>query len=136
MAFSTHPHHAVAQESFRIASLEKSVAFCRATQQSFLRLATTPALVKTYIAGKFTNRDALAMIVSYEQHPHICFLSEPPDLQPLWHRLANLPTASSKVWMDAYLAAFSIGHDIEFVTFDRDFRNFEKHGLKLRLLVG
>jgi len=134
MAFSTHPHHAIAQEAFRIATLEIPVAFCRATQQSFLRLVTTPALVKTYTAGKFTNRDALAMIASYERHPQIRFLTEPSDLQPLWHRLADLPTASPKVWMDAYLAAFSISHDIEFVTFDRDFRNFENHGLKLRFL--
>jgi predicted nucleic acid-binding protein len=36
--------------------------------------------------------------------------------------------------MDAYLAAFAILHDMELVTLDRDFRNFEKDGLKLRLL--
>jgi predicted nucleic acid-binding protein len=36
--------------------------------------------------------------------------------------------------MDAYLAAFAILHGMELVTLDRDFRNFEKGGLKLRLL--
>ena len=136
LAFSTHPHHGVAQDAFSIATLETPVVFCRATQQSFLRLATTPALVKTYTAGKFTNRDALTLIASYEKHPKIRFLSESRDLQALWHRLADLPTASPKVWMDAYLAAFAISHEIEFVTFDRDFRNFEKQGLDLRVLLG
>jgi predicted nucleic acid-binding protein len=41
---------------------------------------------------------------------------------------------SPKVWMDACHAAFAIRHEAEFVTFDQDFRNFEKEGLKLRLL--
>jgi predicted nucleic acid-binding protein len=36
--------------------------------------------------------------------------------------------------MDTYLAAFAILHRMEFVTLDRNFRNFEKRGLKLRLL--
>lgn len=36
--------------------------------------------------------------------------------------------------MDAYLAAFAIRHEAEFVTFDWDFQNSEKDGLKLRLL--
>jgi predicted nucleic acid-binding protein len=36
--------------------------------------------------------------------------------------------------MDAYLAAFAIGHDMEFVTLDQDFKRFGKDGLKLRLL--
>ena len=33
------------------------------------------------------------------------------------------------------LAAFAILHGMEFVTLDRDFRNFEKDGLKLRCLA-
>jgi predicted nucleic acid-binding protein len=36
--------------------------------------------------------------------------------------------------MDAYLAAFAIGHNIPLVTADRDLRNFESSGLKLLLL--
>jgi len=37
--------------------------------------------------------------------------------------------------MDAYLAAFAIRHAVEFVTLDRDFKNFVKDGLVLRLLA-
>ena len=36
--------------------------------------------------------------------------------------------------MDAYLAAFAILHDAEFVTMDGDFRSYESEGLNLRLL--
>ena len=37
--------------------------------------------------------------------------------------------------MDAYLAAFAIRHRIEIITLDRDFRGFEKDGLKVTLLA-
>jgi predicted nucleic acid-binding protein len=50
-------------------------------------------------------------------------------------RRPQLPFASPKVWTDAYLAAFAIRHDLELVTIDRDFKNFEKAGLKLHLLA-
>jgi len=61
--------------------------------------------------------------------------AEPVGLGTLWHHLASLPTASPKVWTDAYLAAFAIGHDLEFVTLDGDFKRFVKDGLKLKLLT-
>ena len=60
---------------------------------------------------------------------------EPSGVRALWQRLAAIPSASPKVWMDAYLAAFAIRHDVEFVTLDRDFKKFEKDGLKLQLLA-
>jgi len=37
--------------------------------------------------------------------------------------------------MDAYLAAFAIGHAVEFVTLDSDFKRFSTDGLKLQLLI-
>jgi predicted nucleic acid-binding protein len=37
--------------------------------------------------------------------------------------------------MDAYLAAFAISGGLSFVTLDRDFKRYEAHGLRLRLLV-
>ena len=41
----------------------------------------------------------------------------------------------ANVWMDAYLAAFAIGHAVEFVTLDQDFKRFVKDGLNLKLLT-
>ena len=37
--------------------------------------------------------------------------------------------------MDAYLAALTIGHAVELVTLDSDFKRFVKDGLKLSLLT-
>jgi predicted nucleic acid-binding protein len=53
----------------------------------------------------------------------------------LWQALACLPSASPKVWTDAFLAAFAIGHAVEFVTLDSDFKRFVKDKLKLKLLT-
>lgn len=36
--------------------------------------------------------------------------------------------------MDAYLGALAIGHAVELVTLDSDFKRFVKDGLKLNLL--
>lgn len=108
--------------------------FCRVTQQAFLRLVTTSALQQAYNSPLISNAAALAKYRSLLTHPQIGWLDEPAGCELLWHRLAGLDSASPKVWMDAYLAAFAIGHEVELVSFDADFRNFEKDGLKLRLL--
>jgi toxin-antitoxin system PIN domain toxin len=135
LTFSAHPHHSLAKETLAANTPENPACFCRATQQSFLRLATTPAILRAYGADGLTNQDVLSVFARLTELPGIRTLPEPPDLEPLWHRLAGLPSASPKVWMDAYLAAFAIRHEAEFVTLDRDFRNFEKDGLRLRMLT-
>ena len=48
LTFAAHPHHGRAVEKFASASAESPACFCRATQQSFLRLATTPAVLRAY----------------------------------------------------------------------------------------
>jgi len=135
LTFSAHPHHSLAKKTFATTTRESPACFCRATQQSFLRLATTPALLRAYGAEGFTNLDAVSLIAALTKLSNIQMLPEPLELEPLWHRLAGLKTASPKVWMDAYLAAFAILHEAEFVTLARDFLNFEKDGLKLNLLT-
>ena len=135
LTFSAHPHHGRAVETFASATAESPACFCRATQQSFLRLATTPALLRAYRADGFTNRDAVDLHAALIRQPGIRVLSEPQELETVWHQLAALPSASPKVWMDAYLAAFAIGHAAEFVTLDADFKRFVKDGLKLKLLT-
>ena len=49
----------------------------------------------------------------------------------LWHQLANRDTAAPKLWMNAYLAAFTIRGAWQLVTLDRDFKTYEPQGLKL-----
>jgi len=135
LTFSAHPHHDLAKGIFANATPKLPACFCRPTQHSFLRLATTPVLLKAYGAEGFTNQDAVDLLETLAQLPNIRTLLEPPDLETLWLKLASLSSSSPKVWMDAYLAAFAILHDASFATFDRDFLTFEKDGLKLNLLI-
>lgn len=43
-------------------------------------------------------------------------------------------TASPKLWMDAYLAAFAIAGGLRMLTLGWHFKNFVPHGLDLNLM--
>ncbi len=133
--FPQHPHHARAQEKLSIATPLAPAAFCRATQQRFLRLITTPQILRAYAVEAMTNRSAWKTFEFLRAHSSIVVHDEPPGTVALWHRLAAGDTASPKVWMAAYLAAFAISGGLSVVTLDRDFKRYETHGLALRLLV-
>ena len=135
LAFAAHPHHTIASRHFKARDSVQPAAFCRVTQQAFLRLVSTPLIQRTYASQPITNATAWSKCQDLLALPQILWLDEPEGFANLWRSLACLPTASPKVWMDAYLAAFAIHHEVEFVTLDRDFKNFVKDGLNLKLLT-
>ena len=134
LAFASHPHHNAAREAFEAADSENPVAFCRATQNSFLRLLTTPTIQALYGGPAVTNAQAWAKSQELLSLPQVVWLAEPVTLEAEWKRCGCVATVSPKVWMDAYLAAFAIAGGLELLTFDRDFANFSQHGLRLGLL--
>ena len=107
-AFTAHPAHRRAEDALAEAAERGRPCFCRATQQSFLRLLTTPALLKFYGADGFTNHQALAMYTVLRAKLVAAEMDEPRGMVRIWHRLAVRDHASPKLWMDAYLAAFAI----------------------------
>ena len=133
--FTTHPCHSLAQNALQQANVREPAVFCRATQQSFLRLASTPVILKAYGAEGLTNRDALVALDALQALPQCTQRDEVPGVFALWRTLATHHTASPKVWMDAYLAAFSVAGGLRLVTLDGDFRNFVPMGLDLTLLT-
>lgn len=133
--FEKHPHHAQASEVMATLSRDHPAVFCRSTQQSFLRVATTPAVLRQYGVGSFSNRDALEVLRQLLALPIVVYREEPDGVVPLWHQMASLTTSSPKVWMDAYLAAFAIVGKLRLVTIDRDFKSFTSSGLDLQLLA-
>jgi toxin-antitoxin system PIN domain toxin len=133
--FTTHPFHVQARQILHEATPAAPAVFSRSTQQSFLRLVSTPVLLKAYGAEGLTNRDALVALDALLALPQVCEREEPPGVFPLWKRLASGDTASPKLWMDAYLAAFAMNGGLRLVTIDRDFKRFESHGLDLLLLA-
>lgn len=132
--FTTHPFHLTARKNLQQATLDDPAVFCRSTQQSFLRLASTPALLKAYGATELTNRDALAALRALLALPQVREREEPPGTPALWHRLASHNSASPKVWMDAYLAAFAISGGLRMVSLDQDFKKFIADGINLVLI--
>lgn len=134
LAFDAHPNHAAAVEAFRLQTPERPACFCRATEQSFLRLASTPAILRLCNASGLTNLDALAMFEGFMSSAVVEYRNESEGTVALWHRFAARPTASPQIWMDAYLAAFAITGGLKLVTFDSGFSQYE--GLDPTILVG
>jgi len=132
--FPSHPAHARAQAALEQATPEEPAAFCRATQISFVRLITTSALLQQYAAPHMTNQSALEVLERLCARPEITEADEPSGIFALWRRMAGVDSPSPKVWMDAYLAAFAIVGGWGLVTLDKDFKNYEPHGLNLHLL--
>ena len=134
IVFKKHPFHRAAQQKLEQASPSQPAVFCRSTEQSFLRLATNDRLLKFYDVPSMTNNAALAMLHKLQAMPQVRADDEPPGTTMLWHSLAPMETPSPRVWMDAYLAAFAISGGLQFLTADKDFNAYQRHGLALTLI--
>jgi uncharacterized protein len=134
MAFGSHPHFKLAEQAFEERNSRNPVVFCRATQQAFLRLLSSPLLQKAYGVVQTSNAVVWAKWQELSRLPQVRWMEEPPELAALWAQSACRDTASPKVWMDAYLAAFAIAGGLRLVTLDHDFKSYETHGLDLILL--
>ncbi|HZF08077.1 MAG TPA: TA system VapC family ribonuclease toxin [Thermoanaerobaculia bacterium] len=133
LAISQHDHHAAAREWLDTIEEPASVLFCRATQQSFLRLLTNASVLRPYGNPPLTNRQAWSAFEALLADDRVDFKAdEPPGVEPLWRELAVRGTASPKLWMDAYLAAFALAGRYRMVTTDAAFRQFR--GLDLLIL--
>jgi len=132
--FAQHPFHSITRQPLQQATPQQPAVFCRATQQSVLRLTSTAGIAKTYGEPPLTNRGALMTLDALQALPQVACRDEPPGVYSQWRTLAALDSASPKVWMDAYLAAFAMAGGLRLVTLDHDFKNFVAQGLDLHLL--
>ena len=132
LSFARHPHHSAARQAWSLASAQDPWLWCRATQQSFLRLASTPALTQALDVRRCTNLDALQALEAWMALPQVVVVQEPPELMACWARLGSMDKAAPKLWMDAYLAALAIAGGWPLLTLDRDFQQFQAQGLRLR----
>ncbi|MBW7927724.1 MAG: PIN domain-containing protein [Fimbriimonadaceae bacterium] len=123
LAISGHQHFGAATSWFWKQPTQ-SVAFCRATQHSLMRLFTTRAVMEGYGSTPLSNRAAWQVFDDLASHPTTTVLPEPPGTVDLWRELSNIETASPKVWMDAYLAAFAIASGCRLASTDRAFERF------------
>ena len=135
LALSEHVHHSAARDWLETVDEPESVLLCRATQQAVLRLLTNPSVLGLYGLPPLTNRQAWSIYEALLADDRIAYRAdEPAGLEPLWKEFALRGTASPKLWMDAYLAAFARAGGYRMVTTDRAFRQFR--GLDLLVLSG
>lgn len=130
LALSKHEFHAAAQAWLAGQGAEGAL-FCRATQNSFLRLLTTAAVCAPYAIPALSNTAAWSLYERFLADKRIAFAEEPPGLESHWKKLAATNKASPKRWMDAYLAAFAIAGKHQLVTTDKAFRQFKSLDLLL-----
>src|SRR5437763_6024625 len=80
LTFATHIHHPPAKTWFD-ALTDEVCAFCRMTQQGFLRLATNQ---RAFGANARTLTDAWQAYDTFRSDPTVSFADEPPNLEPTW----------------------------------------------------
>ena len=134
LALSAHVHQPRARAWFEAVTAPGTMLFCRATQQAFLRLLTNAAVLGAYGNPPLTNDEAWAAYEALMADDRVGFVAvEPPGLESRWKAFALRDTASPKLWMDAYLAAFALEAGLRLVTTDRAFHQFP--GLDVLSLV-
>ncbi len=133
LVLSRHIHHAAARSWLQSIDEPASVFFCRSTQQSFLRLLTNASVLGAYGNPPLTNGEAWATYEALLRDDRIVLREEPANLEPRWQQIVTRGTATPKLWMDAYLAAYALTGGCRMVTTDVGFRQFR--GLHV-VLVG
>jgi toxin-antitoxin system PIN domain toxin len=132
LALSKHSAHASAHRWFAEVNEPRSVSFCRATQQSFLRLLTSASVLASFGSPPLTNREAWSRYDALLADDRVVFQAhEPVGLEDYWKLFALRNTPSPKLWMEAYLAAFARAGGYQFVTTDRAFLQFASLELTL-----
>jgi uncharacterized protein len=114
-------------------TVASSLMFCRATQQSFLRLLTMSSVMAPYGIPPHMNQQAWSIFEAFVADDRIVVQGrEPAGLDAFWRRFSDRNSASPKLWMDAYLAAFARAGGHQMVTTDSAFAQFD--GLDLLVL--
>lgn len=132
LTLSGHSHHAVARLWLDGQDAAPGIFFCRATQQGLVRLLTTAEVLAGYGIPPRSNRQAWEVVESFLADERIGFANEPAGVEEAWKTLALRDSASPKLWMDAWLAAFALRGGFQLVTIDNAFSQFE--GLELLLM--
>ncbi|MFK7850139.1 MAG: TA system VapC family ribonuclease toxin [Akkermansiaceae bacterium] len=132
LSLTNHELHSRAKTWLETQERDSSIHFCRPTKQGYLRLLTTAAVMKGMGKIVLSNLEAWETFDTILQDPRITFAPEPPDLEEAWKSLALRKTASPKLWMDAYLAAFAIRSGFQLVSADKAFSQFK--GLDFHLI--
>lgn len=132
LTIDRHEHHRDALAWFTEVPDDGSACFCRMTQNSFLRLISSPSIFQE---DAMTNERAIRVFRRILLDPRVGWMDEPPGLEDHWFAAASLKSPAPKRWMDAYLCACARSMNARLVSFDQGFRQYESEGLNLVLLA-
>lgn len=104
------------------------IGFCRFTQLSLLRLLTNAAVMK---GEPLTNRQAWKTFENLLTDERVQFLPEWPTLDSVFKAYSNIDQPATKLWSDAYLAAYASVNSATLVTFDKGFAKYPVQSLIL-----
>ena len=92
------------------------IAFCRLTQMGLLRLVTTAAAMDN---KPLTIAQAWRVYDRFFVDDRVTLVSEPPEIDSGFRKMATGRAASPKLWADAWLLAFAAAANGRLVTFDK-----------------
>lgn len=127
LVLEAHPHQKRAQAWFEALAAHEEVVLCRASQESLLRLLTTPAVFAPVGASPLSNDEAWAVSDALLTDPLVRLMAtEPTGFERVWREFSGTAQASPKRWMDAYLAAFARSLGAVLVTLDSAFSSYPR----------
>ena len=129
LVYGGHIHHAAAVAWLGTIPGEGDILLCRVTQLGLLRLINNPVAMGI---DAQSGREAWQTWDMLLADGRFRFREEPAGLDDHLRSLSSAFTHQPKRWQDAWLAAFALAVDAEFVTFDRGFQSFP--GLRHRIL--
>lgn len=117
-----HQHHPRARQYWEDESATQ-LAFCRVTMLGLLRLATNAKVMKNH---PFHPAEAWKIYRDFVALPEVLFIPEPTGVEHQFGTWSEVADFSVTRWTDAYLAAFAHKAGCRMVSFDSDFRRFQR----------
>ncbi len=128
LTHSRHAHHSIAAAWFQ--QSDQTMFFCRFTQIGLLRLLTNEQVMGAEVMNQ---RQAWRAYGRWFEDERIEFHREPeaPEFERLFQQFSIKSRPSTKLWADAYLAAFAKVSGLTIVTFDQGFHGIASLDVKV-----
>jgi len=125
----SHQHHLAAKTWLDAGRGDAGLVLCRVSQLGLLRLLTNPAVMRGEVC---TTDESWAVHDRLMTDARFSYHEEPIGVQAKLREFTKGFSFSSKLWQDAYLAAFAVSSGLDFITFDRGYNKFA--GLRPEIL--
>ncbi|MBI2680720.1 MAG: PIN domain-containing protein [Candidatus Solibacter usitatus] len=117
LTYERHAHHATVRR-WLDSEADPQLYFCRFTQLGLLRLLTNEQVMAEDV---LSQRKAWQAYRRWLEDARVDFHREPEaaEFETLFEELSTRSHPATKLWADAYLAAFAKSSGLTLVTFDR-----------------